>query len=214
MRTALKTPMAFWLYLLFAWSLYRYFFRFSESLDELVFKPLLWLGPVLVLVKIWEQRSLTTIGWTLSNLFQNLYLGWGLGAFYALAGIVTNSYKYHGLTFMPIGITSLDLLWLIVLSIATAFIEETIFRGYILTRLENTFNKPIYANLGAALLFSLIHLPITLFLLKPDFITMAAYLILMFAQGVGNGMIFQQRKSILAPTVSHVLWNMTVVLFR
>jgi len=214
MRSALKTPLLFYLYLLIAWSLYRYFFRFSESLDELVFKPLLWVGPVLIVVKIWEQRSLSTIGWNFNNFFQNLYLGWGLGAFYALAGIVTNSYKYRGLTFMPIGITSLDLLWLIVLSVATAFIEETIFRGYFLTRFENVFNNSLYANLGAAALFSLIHLPITLFLLKPDLITMIAYLILMFVQGVGNGMIFQQRKSIVAPTVSHALWNMTVVLFR
>lgn len=214
MRTALKTPLAFWLYLLFVWSLYRYFFRFSESLDELVFKPLLWLGPVLIMVKIWEQRSLTTIGWTFNNFFENLYLGWGLGAFYALAGIITNSYKYRGLTFIPIGITSLDLLSLLFLSLATAFIEETIFRGYLLTRLEKGFTKPIYANMGAAVLFSLIHLPITLFLLKTDFATMISYLILMFAQGVGNGMIFQRKRSIAAPTVAHALWNMTVVLFR
>lgn len=207
------SPAILFLYLIITWSFYRYFFHLPEFIDEIIIKPLLWIAPVLFLVSK-QKKSLSSIGWSTKNLFTNLYLGWGLGAFFAFQGLITNAIKYRGLLFIPLGLTPLDLSYYIFLSLITAFSEETVFRGFIQTRLQKATNNQFFSNLISAFLFALIHIPIALFLLSYDFPTLVSYTFLMFVLGFANGFIFTQTQTIVAPTISHALWNLTVMLFR
>jgi len=206
-------PVILFLYLIIIWSVYRFFFLLPEWLDEAIVKPILWVGPVLFLVAK-EKNHLTSIGWSTKSLFKNLYLGWGLGAFFALEGIIANAIKYRGLLFIPLGLTVFDLSSYIFLSLITAFSEETVFRGFIQTRLEKASGNQFLANIVSAFLFAIIHLPIAIFVLSYDLPTLASYTFLMLILGFANGFIFTQTKTITAPTISHALWNLTIMLFR
>lgn len=214
MKPALRHVLLLWIYLLLVWGVYRYFTRFPEPVDEYIFKPLFWLIPIFYLVRFIEKRSITTIGWSRDNFFENLYLGWGLGAFFAFAGIMANAAKYRGVVFVPLGMGIFPIFEMILISLTTGLVEETVFRGYILTRLDKVYNSEIKANILSALLFTVIHLPITLLVVKPDLPTLITYHVMIFAIGVGNGIVFSQKKNIIAPTLAHALWNITILLFR
>lgn len=201
-------------FLFVVWGGYRFFTRNSDWVDELLFKPLIWVLPVLYIVKRIEKQSLETVGLTSRNLFRNLYIGWGLGALFAFEGIVTNAFKYGGVTFSPESFKGIELLTLVIMSILTAFSEELTFRGYIMTRLSVELKNTALANLLAALLFSILHIPIAVYVLHYSFVDLVSFEWVMFVLGILNGYLFARLRSLVVPVMSHSLWNLAIVLFR
>jgi len=213
-KKTLLNIFSLYLFILVAWSFYRYYFRLPEWLEEIIIKPLIWLSPTLLLVLIQEKKKLTSIGLSFANFFKNVYFGWGLGALFAFEGLITNAIKYRGLLFVPMGLSILDLTRMLLISIMTAFSEEIVFRGYIMNRLNELSKNELFANTISAILFSLIHTPIALFVLQYNFSSLITYLFLMLVLGVANGYVFARTGTIVAPTISHALWNFSVILFR
>lgn len=204
----------FVVFLFVVWGGYRVITRNSEWVDELLFKPLIWVLPVIYIVIKIEKKSLETIGLTSKNLFRNMYLGWGLGALFAFEGIVTNSFKYGGVTFAPESFKFFELLTLIVIALFTAFSEELAFRGYIMTRLAEKLKNNLSANIMAAVLFALLHIPIAFFVLHYSAVDLISFEWVMFVLGVVNGYLFMRVKSLAVPVMSHALWNLAIILFR
>lgn len=201
-------------FLFVVWGGYRFLTRNNEWVDELIFKPLIWIFPVLFIVKKIEKKSLETVGLTTKNLFRNLYIGWGIGALFAFEGIMTNAFKYGGVAFSPESFKPAELIMLILISFFTAFSEELAFRGYILTRLNDFLKNSITAIILTAILFSLLHIPIALFVLHYSLVDLISFEWVMFVMGVVNGYLFIRMKSIVVPVMSHSLWNLAIVLFR
>lgn len=214
MKKTLLNIFSLYVFILITWSIYRYFFRLSEWFEEIIIKPIIWLGPTFLILFFEEKRKIETLGLTFKNFFKNLYLGWGLGAFFAFEGLIANAVKYRGLLFIPMGLTAFDLSKMLAISLFTAFSEELVFRGYILNRLNGVFKNEILSNFISAILFSLIHLPIALFVLQYSLPSLISYLFLMMVLGIANGYIFLRTESIVTPTISHSLWNFSVMMFR
>ena len=103
-RNSISHVYQLWGWILLLWSLYRYFFKLPEWLDEFVFKPLVFVLPVLWFVTKFEKRKLSSIGFVGKGLFNNLYIGLGFGLVFALEGIVSNVIKYGRLQINPIGV--------------------------------------------------------------------------------------------------------------
>jgi membrane protease YdiL (CAAX protease family) len=199
-------------YLLIVWAFYRFLFRFPDDVEELVIKPLVWLLPLIYFVRK-ERAGIRSLGFTLKNLFPAVYLSLGLGAVFAAEGVLTNYLKYGSLNFGA-NIGALPLLPSLGLSFATAFSEESAFRGYIFSRLNFVFNSELAANLVQALLWTAIHVPIAFFIWKMDLITGLVYLFLTFIFGVGSAFIFARTNNIFGSIFLHVLWEWPIILFR
>ena len=197
------------------WSLYRYFPEiFPQWLEELIFKPLIWLLPTFWLVRQVEKEKLVSLGLTKKNLFPAIYWGVGLGVIFAAEGLVTNILKYQGLHLPELNYSPLSLIGLILLSFVTAFSEEIVFRGYIFTRLWRIWQNEWLANLVSAFLFALIHLPIGLFVLSYAPMIMIAYLFFVFVYGFGAAFVFGRSENILSAILMHVFWSWPIILFR
>ena len=97
----LKRPVQLFCFLLVTWGFYRHIVKLPDYVEETVFKPLIWIVPVVWLVLVKEKRKLTSIGWTKDNLFTGIYLGLGLGTIFAVEGLVLNIIKYNGINFSP-----------------------------------------------------------------------------------------------------------------
>ena len=80
-----------WGWIVIAWALYRYFFQLPEWADEFIFKPLVFVLPVLWYVRHREKRSLSSVGITTKNIFTSIYIGLGFGFIFALEGILANA---------------------------------------------------------------------------------------------------------------------------
>lgn len=200
-------------YLLIVWGFYRFLFQLPEQIEELFIKPVVWILPVLYLVKA-ERQTLESIGITTKGLFPAVYYALGLGAFFVMEALVINFVKYGGQFNLGANIGNLPLLPALGLSFATAISEELAFRGYIFTRVFNFIKNEIYANLLTSVFWAMIHVPITVFVWKLDFTAAVTYLVLTAIFGIGSAFVFARTKNIVSPILLHVLWQWPIILFR
>jgi membrane protease YdiL (CAAX protease family) len=199
-------------YLIVVWTFYRFLFRFPDEVEELVIKPVLWLGPIIYLLYK-EKANLTSIGITIKNLFSSLYLSLGLGAIFVIESLIINYVKYGGFNFGA-NIGSIPFLPSLGLSFVTAFSEEISFRGYIFGRLLTVLKNDVTASIIQTVLWTIIHVPIAFFVLKLDTPAALVYLFLTMVFGIGSAFIFTRTKNVFGSILLHVLWEWPIILFR
>ncbi len=203
-----------WGWVVIVWALYRYFFHLPEWADEFVFKPLVFAFPVLWYVRAREKRRLESVGITTNNIFTSIYIGLGFGFVFAIEGIVANAIKYGRLQLLPnTPFEELGIGMMIVLSLATAFSEELLSRGFVFTRImEKTKNLP-YASLVSSLMFVVLHIPILVTGMKLHGVTLALFFVTDFVLAFANSLFLYNTRSLVAPILVHIFWNMTVALY-
>lgn len=199
-------------YLLLVWAFYRFLFKFPEEVEELFIKPVFWLIPILILIGK-EKLGLSSLGFTFKNLFPAIYLSIGLGAVFVIEAIITNFLKYGGLNFGA-NLGNLPFLSSLGLSFATAFSEETAFRGYIFGRLWFVMKNEWTANLVTTLLWTAIHVPIAFFVWELSLSASLLYLGLTALFGFGSAFIFARTRNVWGSIILHVLWEWPIILFR
>ncbi len=208
-----KYAVSFAVYLLIVWGFYRFLFELPEPVEELFIKPIVWLLPVLYLLKK-ERQGLSSLGITLKGLFPAIYYALGLGAFFVMEALIINYIKYGGEFNLGSNIGKLPLLPALGLSFATAISEELAFRGYIFTRVWNFIKNELYANILTSMFWAMIHVPITIFVWKLDITAALTYLFLTTLFGIGSSFVYARTKNILSPILLHVLWQWPIILFR
>lgn len=203
-----------WAWILLFWSLYRYFVHLPEWADEFVIKPLVFVAPVLWYVIKKERRSLTSLGLTTKHVFTSIYIGLGFGFIFALEGLAANAIKYGKLTIAPIAaFDQYGLIVLMLLSLATAISEEILSRGFLFTRIyEKTKSLP-YASILSTLMFVCLHVPILLTSLKLQGFTLVLFFVTNLVLGFANSLLMYNTRSVVAPILVHLFWNMTVALY-
>ena len=199
-------------YLLIVWGFYRFLFRLPEEIEELVIKPLIWLIPVVYYVKK-EGLGISSLGITTKKLFPAIYLALGLGALFALEGVLVNAVKYEQIVFNA-NIGQRALLVSLGLSLATAVSEEITFRGYMYSRLAYALGNEWKANILSSLVWGLIHLPISIFWFELSISGVIGFFLLTTIFGIGSAFIFSKTRNVLSSILLHVLWTWPIVLFR
>lgn len=203
-----------WAWILLIWSVYRYFFHLPEYIDEIIFKPLVFIVPVFFYVLKIEKRPLSSIGLTMENFFPSLYAGLGIGFLFALEGLAANMVKYGTLTINPIEVFKEYGFLLLAVSLATAFSEELLGRGFLFSRFyEKTKGNLIYASCYSTAMFMALHVPILLTSLKFQGVTLVMFFATSIAISFANAILFRYTKSLLGPVLVHLFWNMTVALY-
>lgn len=199
--------------ILVSWTVYRYFYRFSEPIDELIAKPLVFVLPVLWYTWQYEKGDWEKLGLKVGRLFRDLYFGIGLGMLLGIEGVIFNYFKYGGLNFQPIlPIEGKGLLVFLGLSLATAMSEEILGRGFLFQQLQYHLTD-VRAVLLSSLLFLFLHLPIVVFVLHLTGVTLVIYLVSVFVLSVVNCILLQFSGSLVSPILVHAFWNMTIGLY-
>ncbi len=213
-QVSIKHVLAIFSFVFIFWAMYRYFPEPPIWFSELILKPLVWLLPTFWLVKKIEKKPLESLGLTTKNLRKAIYWGIGLGIVFAFEGLLTNILKYKGLQLVKLEYGLVEFLFIFLISLVTAFSEELVFRGYIFNRLWEIWKKEWLANIVSALLFSLIHLPIGIFVLGYTPLVMLAYLFFVFVFGFGSAFVFARSGNLVASILLHVFWSWPIILFR
>lgn len=208
-----KNAVVLSVYLFLIWGFYRFLFKLPDEVEELVIKPVIWLLPVLFLLKK-EKKGFDSIGITLKNLFPAIYYALGLGAFFVIEAVFVNFVKYGGQFDLGANIGNMSLMPALGLSLATAISEEITFRGYIFTRINGYIKNDLWSNLVTSLFWSVIHVPVTVFVWKLDLTASLTYLFLTAIFGVGSAFVFSKTKNITSSILLHVLWQWPIILFR
>ncbi len=202
-----------WGWVLLVWSVYRYFTRFPEWTDEFIFKPLVFVIPVIWYVLKREKRKLDSIGLTGKNFFNSLYIGLGFGMIFALEGLFAHAMKYGKFDVHPVAAFGQYGFFLIAISVATAFSEELLTRGFLFNRIYEKTKKLPYSAFIGAILFMLLHVPILVTTNKLQGVTLVLFFVTDFVLAYANSLLFATTGSLVAPILVHVFWNMTVALY-
>jgi len=202
-----------WAWILLVWSLYRYFFKLPEWADEFIFKPLVFVAPVIWYVRKKEKQSLATLGITWRNFFTSVYIGIGFGVVFALEGLVTHVIKYGTWDVNPIAAFQQYGFFLIILSLATACTEELLSRGFVFNRLYEKTKNLVYSTAVSSVMFVLLHIPILVTMTKLQGTTLILFLVTDFVLAIANSLLYYNTGSLVAPILVHIFWNMTVALY-
>lgn len=197
----------YFFYLLIFWGLYRWQTHFPEYLDELVFKPFLWLGPVFFLVFKIEKEDLKSLGLVIRKPFKNILLGLGISLFIWLEYLLAFVIKKADFNFNPQNISGSFWLIAILTTLSTGIVEEISFRGFLMTRLNRVIKDKLLANIGVGLLFFIIHLPILIFVQEQNLMGIVQFFVLSVSLGIIDGFIFWKTKGIFAPIIAHSSLN-------
>lgn len=216
----LRNVIKLYVILLLVWGIYRVLFKFPEVIEELVLKPVLWLGAVYWFLQKERvglpagRQGFSSVGWTSKNLFASLYLGVGAGIVFALVGLLGNVTKYGEGNFADFGFTSNLLLGSLALSFVTAISEETVFRGYLFDRLGKALKSEWTANFLTSIGWAIIHLPVQIFVYDLGFDALPTRFLLSVTFSLGAGFVYWRTGNILAPVLLNVFWTWPIILFR
>jgi membrane protease YdiL (CAAX protease family) len=199
-------------YLLIFWGFYRYIFKLPEEIEELIIKPATWLIPVFYLVKK-EKANLSSLGVTLKNIFPAIYFSLGLGAVFVVEALLINYLKYGNFSFAA-NLGEKPFAFSLGLSFATAISEEITFRGYLFNRVWAALKHEWIANFATSTVWALIHVPVTIFVWKLNFMSSLTYLFLTTIFGIGSAFVFARTKNVTSSIFLHVLWEWPIILFR
>jgi membrane protease YdiL (CAAX protease family) len=203
-----------WLFLFVLWLFYRYLFSFPSPLEEFIIKPVVWLGFVFLIVILVEKRPLSSLGLSANNFYRNVYLGLGLGTLFAFEGILVNYLKYGRISFLNPTTNTGEFFLLMTVSLAAGFTEEVVSRGYFMSRLWEISRSEFVANITSSLLFTALHLPVAIFGLHYSPYDLIIYLWIILLLGLADGYVYARTKTIVAPTIIHAMWNLSIILFR
>ncbi len=189
------------------WATYRYFIRLPEIFDETIFKPVIFLGPVIFYI---AQKKISTIrAFGLRNINLRGLLGWGLGfgSLLVLENIIV--WLFKGRNFLHFTLSFNQLIMAVVISLGTAISEELLYRAFILEEIWKMFQKPFLAIFLSTLLFMLGHISIAVFVLNQTGWQLVSYLLLMSVMGFAEGFVYTQSRSVYASIIVHLLWNLS-----
>ena len=207
-----KNALILFTFLLIFWGCYRLLFKLPDEVEELVFKPLIWLLPVMYFIKQ-EKTNLKSVGLTFTNLFPAIYSALALGSLFAIESVIANFLKYGQFNFAA-NLGTQTLFASLGLSFITAISEEIAFRGFIFGRINQALSHEWLANLITSTFWVIIHIPVTIFVNKLDPVAAFVYLFLTFIFGVGSAFLYARTKNITSSILLHVLWEWPIILFR
>ncbi|OGM05895.1 hypothetical protein A2125_00015 [Candidatus Woesebacteria bacterium GWB1_43_5] len=208
----LKYPLLYSLYLIIVWTAYRLSgITVPEAFDEFLVKPVIWLLPVIFLVKR-QKNWVKSLGITQANLSPGIYLAVVLGLIFAVEAAGVAYIKRGGLDFSR-SIAERRYVYFLFISLGTAVSQELVFRGYLFNRFWGFFKKEIWASLVTSLLWVIIHIPASIALLGYGSRDAVSFLLIVFLYSVGACFIFARTRNIFSTILLFILWEASLVLF-
>lgn len=194
------------------WFLYRSIFNFPVWFDETVGKAVFFGLPVWVYINVTGFRSIIDT-FRLKKLKPGLLHGLLLGAIF---GIVTMVMRFAliGYKVQPLLIFMADEFWWeMLLALFTAFWETIFFFSFVMTVIQDRFNKWSLAKqvILTTLIFLVFHIPNSFLRFELLVIVPLLSLLTMFA--VGQALIFSQKQNAYLLIMSHAIWGMVLLIY-
>ncbi|OGG25731.1 hypothetical protein A2960_05270 [Candidatus Gottesmanbacteria bacterium RIFCSPLOWO2_01_FULL_39_12b] len=184
---------------LILWLIYRVITSYSEVLDELIFKPIIWLAPVVMASSYYRINiSVLLRKPKISLIHLSILSGIGLALTQIIPQMIRGS--------QVLNISFIYIFTQTIITIGTAFTEEVLFRGLLLKQSGKYF-PPVMSNIAISILFVIIHLP--LFIFVKHYPMQEAYIgsLELFISSLVYGGLFQAGNNLWPAIVTHYINN-------
>ncbi len=198
-------PILFTVYIVvfFLWFLYRLFFRFSEEIDELVVKPLIWITPVIIYNYL---KKLSPVNISFPKNFPRVLLT------ATLIGLILPLIQiFPKLINQGVNLPREWSFFIFLIPIGTAISEEYLFRGFFLRHLLS-YLPPLISNLIISFSFAIIHLPLMLFIYNNNLTIILSRFYLLSISSFFFGYLYIKNKTIVPSVIAHFFNNLILIL--
>lgn len=193
----------------FSLVLYRFTVKAPIWFDEVVFKALIFGGPLWIYAII-SKHPPEYFGMDVKRFWPGAFNGLAIGGI--LSFIATIAYSFRKQSVLIPGLFSSSLFWTeFGLAFATAWWESLFFYGLILPVLKGKMKDEVNALSVVSLVFLLFHIPNVV--LKVGLTASLQPLLLLTLFAFGQGIIFLRTKSISTVVVSHAFWGMALLVY-
>ncbi len=177
------------------WGSFRYFVRLPEAIEELWFKPVVWLVPLFWWnLALKEKVVMFGKGWVESVLF----------------GLMMAMFYYFLLRFRNLGSISFDINLLIV-ALATAVTEELTFSGFVAGYLEKIRKGKMVNLIIVGLMSAVIRLPILLLVYRVGMKEVFGVMLVALVSGVINAWIRVRSGNVSGSILARLGMNLAVL---
>lgn len=193
--------MSYYIYLLLVWGGFRYWVSLPEVIEELWFKPVIWLIPL-----FWWRMSLGGK----PKLFNNKWFASGIVG--VLVGIL-----YFGLIRTlgsTVGYDWGEMGWglnMVGIALVTAVVEEMTFSGVVLGLMDGSYKNKLVNLIVTGLMVVGVHVPINIFVFGLRGLELAGVLVWLFSVAVINGLIRQKTGNVTGSIVARFLLMLSVL---
>lgn len=185
----------YYIYLVLMWGSFRYFIRLPEVVEELWFKPVLWLIPLFW----WNLALREKVVMFGKKWGQSLLLGLMVGVFYFLI-----------LKFKSLGSFQVDFN-LMGIAFATAVTEELTFSGFVAGYLEKIRRGKMFNLIMVGLMTAVIRLPILLFVYQATREEILGVMLVALASGVINAWIRVRSGNVAGSVLARLGMNLAAL---
>lgn len=183
----------YYLYLLIAWGSFRYLVRLPEVIEELWFKPLIWLVPLFW----WNLALPSKVTMFSKNWLESICWGGFLGGIYLF---LIGNFNFRSWT--P---------EILMIALATAITEEMAFSGFVAGYLEK-IQKGSWVNwIIIGLMVMVIRLPMLWFVYKLGFRESLGVVLFAGASGVMNAWVRIQTGNVTGSILARTGINLAVL---
>lgn len=193
-----------WGWILIVWSIYRSLFKTSLPIwfDEFIAKPMVFILPVWFYIRRVEKKDfLSRIDFYLKNISTDIMIGLGFGVLmFIIAAFTTH------INFSP------ALIFVLFTALATAVSEEILSRGFLLKRLNESWNNILMSSFFGSILYFFLRVPI---LFTNERIMGTQLLVIMTVDIIFSffvSLIFLTRKNLTAPILIHAFYSLYIYL--
>lgn len=202
-----------WAIVLIIWSVYRTKLALPEWFDELIAKPMVFILPVYISIRKFEQKPFFQQIWLRKKtILTDIYTGLFVGLLFLIAAFFSNYFRTGNTLFIE-NILSKNLVVAGIITLATAISEEILSRGFILKRLYEDSSNMYSSSFLASILFLVLHIPILFTIPNLSGSLLLLFLATDFILSLVNSFVFLDRKSLLAPILIHALYNFAILFY-
>ncbi|OGK16789.1 hypothetical protein A2862_02035 [Candidatus Roizmanbacteria bacterium RIFCSPHIGHO2_01_FULL_38_41] len=202
-----------WAIILIIWSVYRTKVLLPEWFDEFIAKPVVFILPVYIFIKKFEQKPFLQQIWLkIHNSLGDIYISLFLGGVFASSALFANYARYGDFQFAKEFFSNKFLIVLLI-PFATSISEEILSRGFILKRLYEDSKNMYSSSFLASILFLILHIPILFTIPGLSGSLLLLFLATDFILSLVNSFIYLDRKSLLAPILIHAFYNIAILLY-
>lgn len=177
----------YYIYLLLVWGSFRYFIHLPEVIEELWFKPVIWLVPLFW----WNLGQKKRVEMFSAKGLWSIVAGLVLGAFYFFVMGGQGRWQVIGLNLAGI-------------ALAVAVTEELTFSGYVAGYLQRFVKDEWMSAMITGAMIAIIRLPILIFVYQVGVKEMFGALVLALTVGVLNAWLRLKSGNVLGSVIARI----------
>jgi len=212
--TSTQRALNLWAIILIIWAVYRAKFKLPVWFDEFIAKPLVFVLPVYYYVKNIEKKPFfSAIDLKAKVTLPDIFYALIIGIIFSFSAILANILKFKKLVLFQNAISFENIVFMVIIALATGISEEILSRGFILKRLYQESKNIYSSSFFSSILFLFLHIPIlfTNYKLTGDMLLL--FLGTDLVLSLVNSFMFLQRRSLIVPILIHAFYNLSVIFF-